>query len=82
MARFLSTQMAFVCLTFLGYTHHCVLLPGAPGLEYWLNDRGGFRLNNQTRKCSAGKMGLELGALGSCFCSAPTPPPMGPGFFI
>ena len=38
---------------------------------------GGLRLNNQTQKCSAGKMGLELGALGSCFGLAPTPPPYG-----
>lgn len=40
MAGFLSTQMAFVCLAlFLGYTHHYGLLPGTPGLEYWLSDR-------------------------------------------
>ena len=41
MARFLSTQMAFVCLTsFLEYLFHYGLLPGTPRTGYWLSDRG------------------------------------------
>lgn len=46
MARFLSTQMAFVCLTlFLGYTCHYGLLPGTPRtgiMAKW--QRGGVML--------------------------------------
>lgn len=48
MAGFLSTQMAFVCLTlFLGYTFHYGLLPGTPrpGMRA-KRQGGGVKLKN------------------------------------
>lgn len=48
MAGFLSTQMAFVCLTlFLGYAFHYCLLPGTPRAAMLAGRQGdGVRLNN------------------------------------